>query len=128
MANTDFIPNPRFITLRYRIKDDYDPTELINNGVRPADYVTALCMPLREMTTTDTAPLAREAINCVQDNPNMRRLHPGDMFYKGNEIWVFIDPKHQHIFGGVELIVVPAEGKAKELLLARLETAGVTAN
>lgn len=100
---TEFVPLQRFVTLRFRISDDYTPKDLVRNGIDEDSYATMLCMPLREMLTGTAKELAGELGLYMLGKPNVRRLGAGDMFYMGEDAWLFAEEADQKLFKGAQM-------------------------
>ena len=129
-TKTGFKPNAKFVTLRFRSKDDYDPDKMAKEGIDENDYVTVLNMPLREMTQTAPAKLAGEILEYMLDvnGPPLRRAAAGDVFYRGEEPWMFVRPGERRTFEGASILEVEIDKTFHDLLIVPMETEDASPN
>lgn len=117
----EFELRPAFVTLRFRIKDDYDPKTLADQGVIEDDYVTVASMPLREMLTTKPEGLASELLEYMTERKSTRPLAPGDVFYIGEDPWLFVESKTIGLFKGANIVHVKVPEKHARLSIINME-------
>lgn len=120
-TKTTFEPRERFVTLRFRSKDDYDPKDMERRGIDEDEYVTVLNMPLREMLTTALPELAGELLDYMFDHGKMRRADQGDVFYVGMDAWAFIKETDKKLFNGAQMHEVVTKATIPPLWIVGLE-------
>ena len=125
--NEEFEPNPRFVTLRYRKTDNYNPADVAENGVDVNDYATVLCMPLREMLSTEIINLGNAVAEITHESGwtkrGVRQVNPGDILYAGEDAWLFIRMKDTPLFTavGARVEMLGPTKKNSDLVIVNLE-------
>ena len=112
--------NPRFVTLRYRIKNDYTAQYILEHGFDVGEYTTVLSMPLREMISTTPEKMADELIRYMTEAGKARAVDAGDVFYMNNEGWMYIRQADGTVFKDAATANIQGDNE-KKLLLVKLD-------